>query len=277
MVIYADILIIVNTIIDYFILLLSALISKCSYKNFRMLLAAFMGGLSSLYIFLPQQPFIFEIIFRCFSAFIIVLLAFGYKKLKNFVRALLSFTLSTVAYGGAVMALWLIFKPNSIIINNSYVYYDISATFLIIFSVVVYLIITIAKTFLKREAVTAKRCELSIQFQDKKVDILGILDTGNSVYDHLGDSPIFFVSDRTFNNLFKRSFKEIKENYKERYRIIPCNTVNKKGLLEGIRCDSARIKTEVGQFDFTKPILLRNDIDFSDDFDAIINPEILLR
>ena len=277
MVIYADVLIIVNIIVDYFILLLTATFSKSKYKNFRLLLGALIGGLSSMYIFLPQQHFLVEISYRSIVAVLIILTSFGFKKFKNFARAVVCFLLSTVVYGGSVMVVWLIFKPNSIVINNSYVYYDISATYLIIFSVVIYLIISVIKTVLKREAVTAKRCELTIKIKNISDDIMGILDTGNSVKDFLSDSPIFFVSDNTFIKLFGAKFDSFKDNLKDRYRLIPCKTVNNDGLLEGLRCDKAIVKTENGQFDFSKPILLKNYNKFSDDFDAIINPEILLR
>lgn len=277
MVIYADVLIIVNIIVDYFILLLTAVFSKSKYKNFRLILGALIGGISSLYIFLPQQHFLVEILYRSIVAIFIILTSFGFKKIKNFARAFVCFLLASVVYGGAVMAVWLIFKPNSIVVNNSYVYYDISATYLIIFSIVVYLIITIIKALLKREAVTAKRCELTIKIDNKKTDVIGILDTGNSVKDFLSDSPIFFVSDNTFIKLFGEDFDNVKNSYHDRYRLIPCKTVNKEGLLEGVRCDKATVKTDTGMYDFSKPILLKNNNNFSDDFDAIINPEILLR
>ncbi len=277
MIIYADILIIVNTIVDYFILLLSATFSKYTYKNLRLVFGAMLGGVSSLYIFLPQQPILIELLYRCVIAVLITLIAFGYKKLKIFARGVFCFILASVIYGGGVMAIWLIFKPNSIVINNSYVYYDISATYLLIFSVIIYLIITVIKSLVRREAVTAKRCEVTLNFENKQTNIIGILDTGNSVSDFLGNAPIIFVSNKTFVRLFNNNFEIAKNTYQQRYRVIPCKTVNSDGLLEGLRCDSATIKTDGTKFHFVNPILLKNDAKFTDNYDAIINPEILLR
>lgn len=277
MVIYADVLIVVNTIVDYFILLLSGAISRSTYKNFRLIVGAFLGGISSLYIFLPQQPILIELLYRTVTALIITFVSFGYKKIKNFIRATFAFIISSLVYGGSVMAIWLIFKTNSILINNSYVYFDISATYLIVCSIIIYLIITIINALVKREASTAERCVISLRFQDRRTNLIGIVDTGNSVNDVLGNAPVLFVSDETFTKLFGEKFEISKSKHKERYRVIPCKTVNESSVLEGLRCDEAIIKTDHATYDFNNPILLKNCADFNDEFDAIINPEILLR
>ncbi|MBE6797320.1 MAG: hypothetical protein E7531_03160 [Ruminococcaceae bacterium] len=276
MVIYADVLVIVNMIVDYFILLLSAAINKAQYKNFRLLLGAFFGGLSSLYIFLPQQPIIIELLYRILTALLITFISFGFKKLKIFVRNAFSFLLATIVYGGAVFAIWLIFKPNSILINNTYVYYDISAVLLIIISVVIYLVITITKSILKREAVAAERCDIVFLCENRRASVKGILDTGNSVTDIMGDAAVFFVSDQIFIKLFGNNFEISKSENKNRYRIIPCATVNEKGILEGLRCDAATVICDKKHFNFNHPVLLKSNTKFSDDYDAIVNPEILM-
>lgn len=276
MVIYADVLIIVNMIVDYFILLLSAAINKTQYKNFRLLLGALLGGLSSLYIFLPQQPIIIELLYRILTALLITFISFGFKKLKIFVRNAFSFLLATIVYGGAVFAIWLVFKPNSILINNTYVYYDISAVLLIIISVVIYLVITITKSILKREAVAADRCDIVFLCENRRASVKGILDTGNSVTDIMGDAPVFFVSDQIFIKLFGNNFEVSKRENKNRYRIIPCATVNEKGILEGLRCDTATVICDNKHFNFNHPVLLKSTAKFSDDYDAIVNPEILM-
>ena len=56
MVIYADILILVNTVIDYFLLRASMRLLKLNCRLLRIIVAAFTGGISSLYIFI-SLPF----------------------------------------------------------------------------------------------------------------------------------------------------------------------------------------------------------------------------
>ena len=277
MIIYLDVLIIVNTIVDYFLLLLTARINKITYKSLRIILGAFLGGLSSMYIFLPRQSFIIEIGYRVLTAALICIAAFTSRKIKIILRNTAVFLVSSFIYCGVIMAIWLIFKPNSIVINNSYVYYDISATYLIIFSVVLYIAITVIMSLLKKEAVTAKRCSLEFRLGDTRLKVIGILDTGNSVTDIFTDSPVFFVSEEVFKKLFGSQFAAASAAAPDRYRILPCETVNKGGMLEGLRCDAVTVELENKSGVFKNPVLIFSNNKFSDDYDAIVNPEILLR
>ena len=52
--IYIDILVCLNVIVNYFLLLASGKFLSRPYKRWRILLGAFLGGLYSLYILLPQ-------------------------------------------------------------------------------------------------------------------------------------------------------------------------------------------------------------------------------
>ena len=64
MIVYADILIILNFLVDYFILLLTAKFLEIKYHIFRLLLAATLGGMSSLYIFLPSVNTLTDFLYK---------------------------------------------------------------------------------------------------------------------------------------------------------------------------------------------------------------------
>ena len=51
MVVYADVLFVVNLIVDYFLLKVSLRILKATTKTWRMVVSAVIGGLFSFYIF----------------------------------------------------------------------------------------------------------------------------------------------------------------------------------------------------------------------------------
>ncbi len=277
MVIYADILIVVNTIIDYFILLLTAKISKCHYRSSRIVLGSVAGGISSVYIFLPQQPFLIELAVKFIFSIIIIVIAFGYIKIKVYFRNVFTFLMTGFIYAGLIMMIWTTFKPNGIFINNSVVYYDISAVLLIVFSVLTYLIITVIMSLTRREAIRAARCVIEIECDQNRLSLNGIFDTGNSVKDVFSSSDVLFVGDDAINKLFGTSFENVIAANRSRYRIIPCKTVNGDGFLEGIRCDKANIIFENKKSEIHKPIIIKSQTEFKDDFDVILNPEILTR
>ena len=75
--IYIDILVCLNVIVNYFLLLASGKFLSRPYKRWRILLGAFLGGLYSLYILLPQLAQWFTILVELAMAATITLTAFG--------------------------------------------------------------------------------------------------------------------------------------------------------------------------------------------------------
>lgn len=273
MTIYADVLIAVNTIVNFFIILLCGKINKQQIKNWRIILGALVGGIFSLTIFLPLNNGILDAVIKIISAMFMILMSFGFKKIKVFLRNVSTLFLITYLYAGVVFAIWYLFKPQKILIINSIVYFDISLLFLIISIVAIYLAITVFSSIVKKEAVSAKNCCVRLFLDARNIELNTMFDTGNSLSDPLSASPVIIVSK---NKLTELCFGEINfVNLPDRYRIIPCRTVSGDVLLEGVRCDKAEIEFEGNTYKFENPIAVISRTPFADEFDAILNPEIL--
>lgn len=100
MVVYADILIILNFAVDYFLLRAAAFLQHLNPPLWRILLSAAAGGISSLYIFLPPRGVILDILFRTAVCAAMTFICFGFGKIKRFLRSLGVFLLVTFGYGG---------------------------------------------------------------------------------------------------------------------------------------------------------------------------------
>lgn len=273
MVIYADVLVLINSIVDYFLLLLTAKITKINYKWFRIIISAFFGGILSFFILLPEQNIIVRFVYRVFCSCSCVLIAFGYINLKCFLRTVYyNFAVSFI-YAGLMIAIWMLIKPSGMLINNSITYFNISPLYLILFSVITYLVITVISSLLKREANCAKRCNIIVLLNDKKIPLNALVDTGNSLTDVLCDSEIIIVSD----NIKNKYFTDYINVYPERYRVIPCSTVNGNSVLDGIRTDGAIIKSDKKDEYIKKPTIVFSNQIFKDDYNAIVSPEIFLK
>ena len=86
MIVYADVLILVNFVVNYFILRLTAKLDKTHYLRYRIILGSFMGGMFSLYIFLPQSAFMLELALHFSICFLMAFTAFGFVNLKEFIK-----------------------------------------------------------------------------------------------------------------------------------------------------------------------------------------------
>ena len=275
MVVYADVLIVLNLLVDYFLLSAAALILRRRIKVIRIVTAAFVGGLSSLYIFLPSLSVFADFALKLLICAVMSLICFGFGSLKAFLKsALVSFGV-TCAYAGIMIAAWHIFKPNGMLINNSVVYFNISPLILVGASVVSYLCFMFLSAVFRRSAETAKLCNISLFADGKKVELSAIVDTGNSLNDVFGKSEVIIADKSAARSLFGEIDPQINMSVKARYRIVPCTTVSGGDMLEGFRCDKAELQSEDRQIVLDKPILALSKLPLNDGYNAIINPKIL--
>lgn len=240
-----------------------------------MLLASLLGGISSLYIFLPKTSLLFEIFYRVFVCFALSVILCGIKRPKKALFSGVVIFLVTCAYTGVMMALWFIFKPNGLLINNSVVYFDISPIILLIFTVVFYLVFSVLNYFFKTTSKLSERCNLKIFAMENCVELTAIVDSGNSIEDNLSNSEIIITDEKQIRCVFGKNYHQ-NEQIKNRFRKIPCGTVTGKDLLDAYRCDYAIVQSKDKKVRLEKPILAISHINFNDDYSAIVNPRIFL-
>lgn len=272
MTVYADVLVVLNLIVDYFLLSLSAHILKKSISVLRIILSALIGAFSSLYIFLPKMSPVVETFLKISACMLMCLAAFGYLQLKSFLRAFFVVTSVSFLYGGFMIAVWYIFKPSGMIINNSVVYFNVSPVFLILFSVVAYLTIIFARKITERNAVYSKSCNIDLISDKNITSIKGIVDTGNSVEDMFCLSEIIVVDESVAKSVFNGY--PFSDSLKHRYRVLPMNTVSGTTLLDGYRCDKALVSFEGKEIELKSPVLAISKTPLKDGFEAIVNPKI---
>lgn len=275
MIVYADILIVVNLIVDYFLLKVSGKILKIKPKMWRLLLSAFAGGIFSLYIFFPQRGILIELIVKLSMNSVMSLICFGFRSFKMFLKSSGVLFASTCIYAGIMIALWQILKPKGMVINNSVVYFDISPITLIITTVAGYFLYILFSKIFTSSSALAQRCEIKLWVEGKSVNATAIIDTGNSVKDVFSSSHIIIVDKAVISALFQNFGTEYKEKMQSRFRAIPCGTVSGGDLLEGYRCDAAEIFYENRVTKLNKPIAAISKLPLKENYSAIINPETL--
>ncbi len=275
MVVYADILITVNLIVDFLLLKITLKILKITPKTLRLVLASIVGAIFSLYIFLPKSPVLIEFSVQLLMSCALTLICVGYGTLKRFSRTVLTLFTVTVAYGGAMIAFWQIFKPKGMIINNSVVYFNISPLVLIATTVLGYfLYIGFTKIF-EIASKTAKRCNITLYALGKSVGATAIIDTGNSLTDILSNSEIIVVDLSVSKALFGQLDIKTDPLLATRFRTIPCNTISGSGIMEGYRCDMGEIYLEDKTICLNNPIIAISKTPIKEDYSAILNPKIL--
>lgn len=269
MVVYADVLVLVNFVVDYFLILIVCQFSHKKSSLWRMIAASLLGGIFSLYILVPETAFLIQSAVQIVMCMAMCMVAFGFESAKDFLRSALILFCVNFAYTGAMIAVWILFKPYGMVINNSVIYFNISPLFLILFSIVGYVVVSVGRRLLKRNFASNTYCDAKLFCGVECLTVRGIVDTGNSITDVFGISQIFIAGQDMVNALLKSQIDN-----PERFRKIPCNTITGERLLDGYRIDSAKITYCGREYDFKNPVLAVSKTPLAE-CQIIISPQAL--
>ena len=106
MVVYIDEVFLLNTLVDYLLLLSAARLAGEPLHRGRMAVGALMGGLYAVLVFLPGWGFLASPLCKLCSAAGMVLITFGGS--RRLLRVSLVFLGVAAAFGGGVLALQLL-------------------------------------------------------------------------------------------------------------------------------------------------------------------------
>lgn len=266
MVIYVDTLIFVNIIVDYLLLKLTALLTKRKYSATRLVIAAAIGGFSSLYILIHTDNILLDIAFKIVVASALILTLQGLLGFKAFLCSLGIFVLLSFALNGFVVALENIFSK-TFFTENMINYFNISSLHLIFFTAVIYAVIMLVRKITDK-SLSGYRADLKISVCGYTMKLKGFVDTGNHLRDPFSNLPVIVINKGNYDKILV-AIGSIELS--RRKRLIPFSTVNERGVLNALRCDSAEISIEEsGRYDYKDVIIASANQKIDNGFDAII-------
>lgn len=238
--IYIDVLISLNLFVNYFILLAVAKFLYLKPKRSRLIFGAFVGAIYSLYIILPEPNVLISLLIKLIMSFTIVSISFGLEK-RILSKPIVCFYLISLSFSGLNFIMWILFKPNGMIVNNGIVYFNISPIVLIISTLVSYFLIELINKFLGRHICSELFCHVKIKFNNNTSEFDAKLDTGNSLKEPFSNLPVIIVD--------RNKIKEVVpcEISKTKLRLIPFSNVSDSGFLIGFKPDNILIETNSGR------------------------------
>ena len=118
MVIYADIILLENIIMNYIIILATAIINKKEIKIFKIFLSSFIGGVYALLNYISKINLELSVLLKILLSIIMIYISFTPKSIKTLLKELLVFYLTSFTFGGAAFMLLYFIKPQNIIEEN---------------------------------------------------------------------------------------------------------------------------------------------------------------
>lgn len=232
--IYADILFLINFIINYLILFATAKISVLPFSRLRLVLSSSLGALYAVLSFIPILTYLSLFPIKLFIAFLMVFFAFGKQRI---LKAYLTFFAVSFAFAGVSLLASFIAPRAFSHISGGIYYIHLSLPTLIISSLLAYFLLQLV--FLRRGGGNRKICEVRIKNNGSEVALNALVDTGNSLRDPLTNAEVVISDLETLSPLLAEHDAEVLRNYRERgfllaldklsepnrFRLIPYKTV----------------------------------------------------
>lgn len=260
MVIYVDVLFVVNFFITFLLLLFTAKTAKRENNLVRIIFASALGGVYSLVILLDELSFLVTFLGKIIAAFLIILIAFGFKRLYLYIKTVFIFFFSNMLFLGVIVALLLAFNPKGIVLSNSTVYFDISAKILLLSALFAYMISVVVIKIHNKTVGKKEIYRLTVLKNGKEVKLYAFLDSGNKLREPFSNYPVIIADKSKFDV--------------ETERVIPFDTVGGEGVLFGFKPDKIILSCGKKMYETSRAYIALSDVN-SNEFSAILNPEIL--
>lgn len=236
-VIYADVLIIINFIVNYFLLRACAAISGHSFRTWRMIASSLTGGIFSVVIFIDNISVPVSILIKSILFVTMILTAFGAKNLKTFIKDCASFALVNFGFAGIMFALCTTIMPNAAIYKNGIVYFDISLITLTVSAIICYLILTVISRFTKSRIPQKSIYEIKIHYNNNTAKGKALYDSGNTLCDCFSGRPVIIAE----NEFVKELYPDEDLTSLRNFRLIPYSTISNGGALPAFMADKIEI------------------------------------
>lgn len=264
-VIYVDVLLCINFFITFLILELTAKIAKKQTSLFRLIIGSCIGALYSLIIFVDKIPIILTELSKLVSVLIIIAASFHFYRLTQYIKTVLIYYFSSVIFLGITMLLCFTLKLKFIAVNNSVVYFNLSAPMLILSGILAYAVSGVVIKIYNRTLSKKDIYTLIIEQDGKSYSFCAFLDTGNRLREPFSNMPIIIVDSSKIDFIPKP----------EKSRFVPVTTVNGRSVLTAFKPDKIILKSSNSDEIIENAyIALSSDL-CNKNFSAILNYDIL--
>ncbi|MEN6564794.1 MAG: sigma-E processing peptidase SpoIIGA [Veillonellales bacterium] len=275
MYVYADVVFFINLAMNMAILLLTAWIAGIRYTWFRLIGAASLGGIFVLGCLMPQFYLLNYGIAKFFLSMLLIVTAFGRRKIRTFLLLVGTFYIVSFVLGGAVLG-WFFFWQNggaAYAEQCQHIFAELNWLNLAGGTSLGLLLGGGLLRYLFPQLL--RRCSLykvRIKYSDRFTEFTAMLDTGNNLYTVIGRKPVVLVNQSVLKGILGEetacficeyqsdSWLKQFEQYRDqpwisRVQMIPYQAVGSSSVLLGFRPDCLTVYTKSGEITTSEVVL----------------------
>ena len=285
MVIYLDVLILINLYVTYFQILAVSVFTHRKTVWYRKLSAAGIGAVASLSIFIPQEMVLTLTLLKIFLCALIAFVAFGYTGFRAYAVSVLILMLVSFVFSGLMLCVWLFAAPMKMLFINGTVYFGVDTMTIILSTCAAYGVVRIIRYILDKNGKTDGKYTVIIKNNGRECRLSALADSGNGMVDCFSGLPVIVcrrdmcadVSPPAIDMIENNSdISEIGTQMIKGVRIMPFSTVGKGGFICMFKAESVVIDDETNEEKYPVNALIGIVIGGRQEYEAIFNPKILV-
>lgn len=285
MVIYLDVLILINLYVTYFQILAVSVFTHRKTVWYRKLSAAGIGAVASLSIFIPQEMVLTLTLLKIFLCALIAFVAFGYTRFRAYAVSVLFLMLVSFVFSGLMLCVWLFAAPMKMLFINGTVYFSIDTMTIILSTCAAYGVVRIIRYILDKNGKTDGKYTVIIKNNGRECRLSALADSGNGMVDCFSGLPVIVCRRDMCADVSPPAIEMIENNSDisdigtqmiKGVRIMPFSTVGKGGLICMFKAESVVIDDETNEEKYPVNALIGIVIGGRQEYEAIFNPKILV-
>lgn len=281
MIVYLDVLIVLNFYIMYFLIRAVCVFTHQSIKAPRLLLGSGIGSLTALAILLPNPGFWFILLVKLLSSLVIILTTFGFQSVKNFIKQAILFLLMNVIFAGIMLLIEQQLTPNNMIVSNGVFYLDISIVIIILSTIIAYFAIKLITYLIDNKLNSTRKFTIKITTTKGEKDFNALADTGNKLIDSFTGLPVILCSYAHIRGISPNEIIDFVDNnavcnFSKGIKLIPANSIGGKSLIPAFKADCVTISYDNSVKNVNVLVGISESDSLNSDYNCIFNP-ILIR
>jgi len=234
LVIYLDVFVIENFIVNFFLLYITSQTIKIRTKARYLVISSMLGTLYAVVALYTKSKYLFYIPLKCITAIAMILILFRKKKVLVLFKAVLIFILYSMLLAGLCIFIEINNSMNTNIIINKFSYKILLSSIMLIYIFIHRIVVYVQD----RREIASLIYEVDIVTNSDVRKVRAFLDTGNELREPVTNLPVMIVEKEALNDL------EIKS--KDKF-YIPYKVINGfSGMLEGFKPKYINIHSDNG-------------------------------
>ncbi len=267
--IYADVLILENSIVNFFLLTLTmkAIKHKCKIKT--LICSSIIGGIYTLVLIIPQLNILSYLPCELIVAYIMIRMVYGKTSILNNMKVLFIFLMITFTLSGLCFLLSI--KQNIYLLGNTFKLEKYSIKYIMLGIMIIYITYSRVIEYMRDKLfVNNYIFDIEFEIENKQYSFKSFLDTGNELREPITNLPCILIE--------KKLISDINFNSRNTYHIL-YSSIGYGGELKGIKVDNIIIKNKKGLYEKIDAIICpcKERLSKEREFNALLSRGIVFK